>query len=79
MQVAFIAMSFWNELVVTTTKKLEPIKKEVELTIIFYIFYLPTYSMEVPIVVVNIHVEELEELITLEENLYFRLVFVTKF
>jgi hypothetical protein len=35
--------------------------------------------MEVPIVVVNIHVEELEELITLEENLYFRLVFVTKF
>jgi hypothetical protein len=27
--------------------------------------------MEVPIVVVNIHVEELEELITLEENCVF--------
>jgi len=42
MQVTFIAMSFWNELVVTATKKPEPIKGEVELTIIFYIFHLPT-------------------------------------
>lgn len=42
MKATFITMSFQNELVVTTTNEPKLIRGGVELTTIFYTFYLPT-------------------------------------
>ncbi len=56
-----MATSSRNELVVTTTKELEPIKGGVELAIVLYTLLLPTEPMEVHVVVFSIQVEVLKE------------------
>jgi hypothetical protein len=53
-------MSFWNEPIVITIKELELIREGVELAIVSYTLSLPTKSMEIHVVVVNIRVEGLE-------------------
>ncbi len=53
MQSTIIAINFWNEPIVTTTQKLEPIRGGAKLAIVFYALPLPRKPMEVPIVIFN--------------------------
>jgi len=62
-QSAIMSTSSQNELFVTTTKELEPIRGGAELAIIPYTLPLPIEPMEI-LVVFNIEVEVLEEPIT---------------
>jgi hypothetical protein len=59
-----VTTSFWSELVVTTIEELEPIRGGTKTSIISCTLFLPIETMEIPIVVVSIHVEGLEEPIT---------------
>ncbi len=63
MQVTTIATSSRNEPIVTAIEEFEPIKGGIELAIVSCTLPLPIEPMEVPIIVVNIKVETLEELI----------------
>jgi hypothetical protein len=54
-------MSFQNEPIITTIEKPKPIKGGVDLAIIYCTWPLPIKHVEVPIIVVSIHVEALEE------------------
>jgi hypothetical protein len=48
-----VGTSFWNELIVITTKELKPIKGRTELAIVFYTLPLSIKFMEVLVIVVN--------------------------
>jgi hypothetical protein len=54
MQPIVVATSSQSELVVTTTEKLEPIKRGIELAIFSCTSHLPTEPMEVYVVVISI-------------------------
>ncbi len=64
MQATNVATSSRSKLVVITNEEPEPIKGGVEMAIISYTLPLPIEPMEVPIVIVRIQVEALEELVT---------------
>jgi hypothetical protein len=55
-------MSSRSKPIVTTIEEPKLIRRGAKLTIIYYILSLPTKSMDVPIIVVNTRVEELEKL-----------------
>jgi hypothetical protein len=64
MQATTIATSFQNKVVVIIIEEPQPISGGANLAIVCCTLPLPTKLMEVPIVVVNTHVEVLEKLVT---------------
>ncbi len=64
MQETVVVISFWNGLVVSTTKELEPIKGGTWLAIVSCTLPLPTEHVEILVVIVIIQVKTLEKLVT---------------
>lgn len=64
MQPTFALLSSRFELVTNTTKEPIPIRGGVKITTVSYTFFMPTKLVEVCVVVVSTHVEELEEHVT---------------
>jgi hypothetical protein len=59
-QATIIATTSRSELVINTTKELEPIRGGAELAIVSCTLSLPTKYMEVPIVIISTQIERLE-------------------